>query len=310
MKYKLWAMLIGVIGQLLLCFASFAPAQSDQWLVSIQAGDAAEAQGQYADAERAYREAVKLSEKFRERDPRIAVGLIKLAEVCRRQSRHDEAVASATRSLRALEKAMEEPTPKDPSAAYYKAETSAMIFDKADGIFVAAGKYLEAESVCKKLIAIREQAARPPKTSPKSNDDFLKFMGQVLTDTQGKVADAYDKLAQVYFAQRKFEEAEPLYTKSLRVREVAYGQDKPPAAVALSNLATLYAAQGRFEKAEPLYAHAVRIFQQTDWMDKPEVANTLENYSLVLRKSGREAEAAEMLEKAKAIRAKLQQSNH
>lgn len=308
MKNKLSTLLPGLIGLLFLCSDGFAFIQNDPWQASIQAGNNALAQRQFADADRAFREAMRISERFKEKDPRIAIGLIRLAEACQFQSKHEEASALASRSLIALEKATKGSKPKDPSEAMYRTETSAMILDKAVGIFMAGGKYSEAEQACKRLIEIRTEAAQM-NTSPKSNDDYLKFLGQALTNAQGTVADAYDKLAALYFVQHRFENAEPLYLKSLAVRKGEHGEDTPPVAVSLSNLATLYAAQGKFDKAEPLYAQAVRIFEQANWVDRPEVVSTLENYSLLLRKTGHEAEAAAMREKARAIKAKLQQSN-
>jgi tetratricopeptide (TPR) repeat protein len=309
MNNKFTTLFLVFLGLLFLRFNNSAFGQNDTWQTAIQGGDRSMAQKQYADAERAYREAAKLSEKFKDRDPRKAITFIRLAEACNLQAKREEAEVFANRSLASLEKAMKQSKPEDPSEEHFRTETSATILEKAAGIFMANGKYPEAERFCKRLIETREDAGRI-NTFPKGNEDYLKLLAQMTTNAQAKVADAYDKLAELYFVQHRFEDAETLYAKSLKVREIAYGEGEPPAALSLSNLATLYAAQDKFEKAEPLYAQAVRIFQQTNWTDRPEVASTLENYSLLLRKTGREVEAAAMLEKARAIRAKLQQRNH
>jgi tetratricopeptide (TPR) repeat protein len=304
MKHRLPGLLIGVV---CLCFS--AAGQSSSWESHMDAGDNAFSAKHYSDAEQAFREALKLAEKFKSDDPRLAVNLIKLAESFNNQSKREEAEAAAKRSLVALDKAMRAPNASDLQQQFYKAETSAMILDKAATIFVEHKKYSEAEPIYKRLIAIRDEFGRINR-SPKGNEEFLKFMVQMVTDAEGKTADACDKLANLYLVQRKLEEAEPLYQRSLKIRESRGGADKPPAAISLSNLATLYAVQGKFDKAEPLYARAASIFEQSNLLDKPEVATAFENYSLLLRKTGREAEAARMLEKARAVRAKVQQTSH
>lgn len=306
MKHRFSILLIGVI-----CFGLYlrAPAQSDSWETYNQTGDNALTQRRYADAELTYREALKLSEKFKEKDPRLAVILSKLAESLNLQAKREEAEAFARRALLALEKAIKGSAPKDLKEDYYKTETSALILDKVAGIFVANQKYAEAEPIYKRLIALREEAVHPKET-PKSNEDFLKVLSQVATHAQGKLAEAYDRLATLYLNQRRFEEAESLYVKALKATETEYGADNPPAALRLSRLATFYAMQGKYDKAGPLYSSAVTIFEKSNWLDKPEVARTFENYALLLRQTGREAEAGAILEKAKAIRSKLQQSTN
>jgi len=304
MKPKSLGLLIGII---FLFLHTYALGQSNSWETYIQTGDSAVAQKRYADAERAYREALKLSEKFKDKDARIALNLIKLAESLNFQSKNDEAEAFVDRSITALEKTIKSAKAKDLAEEYYKTETSAMVLDKAADIFVANRKYSEAESIYKRIVVMREAAAQIKET-PKSNEDFLKFLGQAITNPQAKVADANDKLANLYLIQHRFEEAEPLYTKSIKIREAHYGANKPPVAVSLNSLATLYAMQDKYDRAEPLYVRAIDIFEQSNWLDKPEVATTFENYALLLRKTGREAEASALLDKARAIRAKLQQN--
>jgi tetratricopeptide (TPR) repeat protein len=309
MKYRESILLSVIIALLLLCFDGVAFGQNDRWQRAVQAGKNAMAQKRYADAERSFREAVNLAEKLKEKDAGIATGLILLAEACQFQARREEATALASRSLAALEKAGKGSSTQDPAGAFFKTEASAMILEKAADIFTANHGYDEAEQACKKLIHLREEAAGV-NPSPKSNEDHLKFLSRALTNGEDKIADAYDELARVYLAQQRFADAEPLYAKSLNVREKVYGVDKPPVAGSLSNLATLYAAEGKFDKAEPLYAQAVKIFQENNWMDKPEAAVTFENYAVLLKKTGHEAEADAMMKQGKAIKAKPGQDNH
>lgn len=284
--------------------AAAAFGQRDSWGEYIRAGDSAAADARPADAESAYREALKLSEKFKSKDPRRAVSLIKLAECLNSQSKTEEAEILANRSISALDAAIRGSKPKDPAEEYYQTESTVKILNQAAGIFLANRKYPEAESIYKRVIAIREEGARTNK-SPKGNEDFLRVIGQVLTQAQAKVADSYNQLARLYFVQERFEEAELLYGKSIKILEAQYGGEKPPVAASLSNLAAVYAARGKYELAEGLFARAVKIYEQSNWLDKPEVATAFENYALLLEKTGRPAEASRMLERAREVRAKL-----
>ena len=60
-------------------------------------------------------------------------------------------------------------------------------------------------------------------------------------------------LAGLYHAQGRYGEAEPLFRRSLAIREKARGPEYPDVATSLNNLAELYRGQGRYAEAEPLY---------------------------------------------------------
>ncbi|MCV4933336.1 tetratricopeptide repeat protein, partial [Escherichia coli] len=62
-----------------------------------------------------------------------------------------------------------------------------------------------------------------------------------------------NNLAGLYDAQGQYALAEPLYKRSLAIKEKALGPDHPDVATSLNNLAGLYDAQGQYALAEPLY---------------------------------------------------------
>ncbi len=64
-----------------------------------------------------------------------------------------------------------------------------------------------------------------------------------------RLATTLNYLGLVYDAQGKYAEAEPLYKRSLAIREKALGPEHADVAMSLNNLALLYKAQGRY----PLY---------------------------------------------------------
>ena len=99
-------------------------------------------------------------------------------------------------------------------------------------------------------------------------------------------------------------EAEPLYRRSLAIREEALGPEHPDVAMSLNNLAVLYREQGQYPQAEPLFQRTLEVLEKSLGPEHPNVAATLENYAELLRKTNREAEAERLEARAKAIRAK------
>ena len=57
----------------------------------------------------------------------------------------------------------------------------------------------------------------------------------------------------------RYAEAEPLFRRSLAIREKQLGADHPHVATSLNNLADLYQAMGRYAEAEPLYRRSLEI---------------------------------------------------
>ncbi|CAN0588611.1 unnamed protein product, partial [Ectocarpus sp. 12 AP-2014] len=77
--------------------------------------------------------------------------------------------------------------------------------------------------------------------------------------------------------QGKYEEAEPLYVRSLAIREKVLDPDHPDVALSLNNWAGLLTVQGKYEEAEPLYGQATAIWEKALGADHPTVATVLDN---------------------------------
>ena len=118
-----------------------------------------------------------------------------------------------------------------------------------------------------------------------------------------RLATTLNNLAELYRAQGKYAEAEPLHKHSLAIREKALGPEHPEVATSLHNLALLYRAQGKYAEAEPLYNRSLAILEKALGAEHPDVAKSLANYAALLRKTGRTNEATMMEARAKAIRA-------
>jgi CHAT domain-containing protein len=91
------------------------------------------------------------------------------------------------------------------------------------------------------------------------------------------VGTSLNNLALLYYAQGRYAEAEPLYKRSLSIREKGLGPDHPDVGGSLNNLAALYRAQGRYAEAEPLYKRTVSLFDKALGPDHPLVGTSLNN---------------------------------
>jgi CHAT domain-containing protein len=98
------------------------------------------------------------------------------------------------------------------------------------GLYLAQGKYAEAEPLHRRALAIREKVPGPE-------------------HPDGATALSY--LARVYQDQGKYAEAEPLYRRALRILEKALGPEHPDMGTALQNLGLLKYGLDRPDEAEP-----------------------------------------------------------
>ena len=128
-------------------------------------------------------------------------------------------------------------------------------------------------------------------------------MAEELGPEDPLLALSLNNLGLVYYAQRRYDKAEPLYQRAIIVTERALGPDHPNLAASLGNLAELYRTQERYAEAEPLYREAVIIWQQALGYYDLQVATWLEDCAYVLRKLNRNQEAADMEARAVVIRA-------
>ena len=112
-----------------------------------------------------------------------------------------------------------------------------------------------------------------------------------------EVALSLNNLAALYDDEGKYSEAEPLYKRSLAIREKVFGPDHPDVANSLNNLAFLYQHQGNDAEAELLYKRSLAIREKTLGPDHPDVATSLVNLGGVYVEQGKYAEAEILFER-------------
>ena len=155
--------------------------------------------------------------------------------------------------------------------------------DSLASLYEAQGKWVEAEPLYQRTVAIQEN-----------------LLGLEHPD----VADNLNNLAIVYKAQGKYSEAEPLYKRALAIREKANGPDHPDVAESLDNLAMVYKTEGNYVEAETLYKRSLAMWENALGPEHLKVGTTLENYASLLRLMNRKDEADLLDARAKAILSK------
>jgi tetratricopeptide (TPR) repeat protein len=123
-------------------------------------------------------------------------------------------------------------------------------------------------------------------------------------------AVSLNNLAEKYRLQKKYAEAEPLYKRSLEIRENKLGPEHPDVAQSLHNLAEIHRLQGKYAEAEPLFKRSLAIREKALGPEHPDVAQSLNNLALVYGSQRKYAEAEPLHKRSLAIREKKQGPEH
>ena len=105
---------------------------------------------------------------------------------------------------------------------------------------------------------------------------FLKS-GSPSSSRDPQTATSLNNLAALYNSQGRYEAVEPLYQRTLAIREKSLGPEHPDTAQSLNNLAELYLAHGKYGEAEPLFKRSLTIREEVLGPDHPNTALSLDN---------------------------------
>ena len=82
--------------------------------------------------------------------------------------------------------------------------------------------------------------------------------------------------------QGKYDEAEPLYRRSLAGKEEALGPAHPDTLNTVGNLAILFAQQGKYDEAEPMFRRQLAGEEEALGPAHPKTLSTMNNLALLL----------------------------
>lgn len=119
-----------------------------------------------------------------------------------------------------------------------------------------------------------------------------------------EVLTALEPLAGLLRDAADYENAEPLYARALRIREMAFGPDSPELLGALDGLAYVYFGEKKFVEAEPVYQRLLSLWEITARPEHPMVALTLDKLVTFYLEQNRFEEAATLADRAVELRAR------
>jgi len=116
-------------------------------------------------------------------------------------------------------------------------------------------------------------------------------------------------LAVLYKSQGYFAETEPLFKRSLEIKERTLGNDHPDVAVIISNLAELYYYKMYIE-AEPLFKRALEIYENALGKENKCVTITLFNLAGLYESQGKYEKAEPLYQRSLEITEKALGKDH
>ncbi|MBN8560267.1 MAG: tetratricopeptide repeat protein [Leptolyngbya sp. UWPOB_LEPTO1] len=121
---------------------------------------------------------------------------------------------------------------------------------------------------------------------------------------ENTVARAFrlNEIGLILYQKGEYGKVEPLWVRSLSIREQQLGKTHPDTAISLNNLAVLYKEQGRYSEAEPLSLKALAVREQYLGEQHPDTANSLNNLALLYESQKRYSEAEPLYLRALSIR--------
>ena len=97
------------------------------------------------------------------------------------------------------------------------------------------------------------------------------------------IRTSFNNLAQLYYSQGRYNEAELMYIEALAMIKRLFVGDHPNVATSLNNLAQLYYSQGRYNEAELMYIEALGIYDRLLEVNHPLTATIRHNLTLLQR---------------------------
>jgi tetratricopeptide (TPR) repeat protein/transcriptional regulator with XRE-family HTH domain len=210
-------------------------------------------------------------------------------------------------------------------------EVAARLLQEAARYLHERARYAEAERLCQRALAIREQLLGP------EHPDFalsLNYLGnlyrqtcryaeaepayrrsltirkRVLGPDHRDVAQSMNNLAALYWDQGRYAEAEPLLNEALATAERVLGPRHRHVAYIINNLAGLYTTLGRYTEVERLHIRSLEIREHVLGPRHPDVAASLNNLAELYGAQGRYPEAESLHKRALSIREQALGSKH
>ena len=148
-------------------------------------------------------------------------------------------------------------------------------------------------------------------------DEALKVIEsaeKMAVETYGKESAMYANYLNtkggIFYFQKKYTQAEPLWLEALSIRAKTLGKEHPDYAKSLDNLGTLYLDKGDYNKAVSLYSQALSIRAKILGREHPDYVRSLSNLGGIYSDKGEYDKAEPLYLEVLAIREKTLGKEH
>jgi non-specific serine/threonine protein kinase/serine/threonine-protein kinase len=138
----------------------------------------------------------------------------------------------------------------------------------------------------------------------------LTALSGLLGENHPDTLQAEAELAYLYFYDRRFEEAEPLFVHAIAGFESRLGPDDPLTLQTQKNLANLYTYRGDYDEAEGLHLQLLKKLREVLGDDDPTTLRAINELGILYRVSGRLDEAEPLLVEALASQRHVMGDGH
>lgn len=121
---------------------------------------------------------------------------------------------------------------------------------------------------------------------------------------QKALSRVLDNLAENYSGDKRFQDAENAFSRALKVKSEAYGEQSVELIPTLDKFAELCLEHGDYGQAGSLLKRSLTIKKQAFGNTSPEVGQTLHRLSMVYKREGNNSEAEAFLQEAHQIEGK------
>jgi tetratricopeptide (TPR) repeat protein len=256
----------------LIVHSQIAPSQPDHWQSLVDAGTKAQRQKQFLVAKKFFEQALKEAERSGYNDSRVSKSFKLLGDLFFAQQKYDEAKVYYSRT-EALDS---EATNLQSAETFFAAGDFARAKDLAQMALKDMERRVGRQDVVLTPSLIALGKADKALNNETEAEEVLNRAVRILNgagEEHKELASALDLLGQVLDDQNKSAEAEPLFKRSLAIRQKILASDDPDLAASLGDLAEHYRRLGRAVDAEPLLKQASEIQDKglmdlKDYVDK------------------------------------------
>ncbi len=125
-----------------------------------------------------------------------------------------------------------------------------------------------------------------------------------------EAATLSNRIGNFLHSRSQFAEAEPFYSRALRIREQLLGEEHPDTLRSLNNLGVVLRVLKHYDEAESMYTRALALRKRILGPEHPETLSSLNNLGVLYRNTGRHEKAEILYQTALEIRERILGREH